>query len=251
MRTIILLTLMLSVSGCITSGDMPKREAEPKEAAKANLQLGSEYLQRGDRERALEKLQRAIEQDPGLAIAHAYLGLTYQQLGQHDEADTHYRQAIRIADDEPSVYNMYAVYLCRRDRLKEADRYFMAATKIASYNTPEAAYTNAGVCQLKVPNVEKAENYFRQALDLNPRYPDALWQMAQLTYAEGRDFQSRAFLQRLTEVARLSSAALWLGYRVETDMGDDDAAAQYARQLMDMFPESVEAAELSQVDPRY
>lgn len=248
MNVRLLAALVLVCSGCITTGDRQEREVSPKEAAATNLRLASEYLQRGDRERALEKLNRAIEQDPGLAVAHAYLGLTYEQLGQLDEAERHYRTAVRIADQDPSVYNMYAVYLCRRDRLKEADRYFQAAVRIPSYATPETALTNAGVCQLKVPDRDKAEQYFRQALSLNPRYADALWQMARVSFDAGREFQSRAFLQRLGEVATLPAAALWLGYKVEMRMGDNNAARSYAARLMEMYPDSVEAAELYDIE---
>ena len=243
--------LCVLLAGCVSSGGSSERPSSPKEAAMTNLRLGSEYLQRGDRETALEKLTRAVEQDPELAAAHAYLGLTYEQLGQVDEADRHYRAAIRLARDDANVQNMYAVYLCRRDRVAEADKYFMAAVAIPNYSTPETAFTNAGVCQLKIPDADKAESYFRQALDRNPRYADALWQMARLTHEAGRDFQTRAFLQRLQEVARLSPAALWLGYRIETAMGDERAAGAYADELMRTYPESVEAAELNEIVGRY
>lgn len=251
MKLAVTVLCLALATGCVSSSGPVKREASPKEAAMTNLRLGSEYLQRGDRETALEKLSRAVEQDPDLAPAHAYLALTYEQLGQIDEADRHYRAAIRLARDDAGVQNMYAVYLCRRDRLDEADRYFRAAISIPDYATPETALTNAGVCRLKVPDAASAEDYFRKALEINPRYPDALWQMARLTHQAGRDFQTRAFLQRLSEVARLSAAALWLGYRVETALGGDKAAAEYADQLMQAYPESIEAAELNEIVGRY
>lgn len=251
MKRVSIVLWVLLAAGCVTSGDAVKRETSPKEAAMTNLRLGSEYLQRGDRETALDKLTRAVEQDPELAPAHAYLGLTYEQLGQIDEADRHYRAAIRLARDDAGVQNMYAVYLCRRDRVGEADKHFMAAVEIPHYSTPETAYTNAGVCQLKVSDTSKAEAYFREALGRNPRYPDALWQMARLTHEAGRDFQTRAFLQRLQEVAQLSAAALWLGYQVESALGDEQAADRYADKLMQSYPESVEAAELNEIVGRY
>lgn len=234
--------ILLLLAGCITTkSGPPAREAVPKEAAVTNLRLGSEYLQRGDRERALEKLLRAVEQNPDLGPAHAYLALTYEQLGQPNSAEKHYRIAVRLDDDDPSVQNMYAVYLCRHDRVAEAEKHFLAATKIPTYATPETALTNAGVCSLKIPDEERAERYFREALALNPRYGDALWQMARLSHAAGRDFQARAFLQRLAEVTELRSAALWLGVQVESTLDSPRAAEQYGRQLMENYPESVEA----------
>lgn len=242
MRRLLSALVLLALAGCITTkSGPPPREAAPEQAALTNLRLGSEYLQRGDRERALEKLLRAIEQDPDLGPAHAYLALTYEQLGQPREAEKHYRSAVRLDGDDPAVQNMYAVYLCRHDRVEDAEKHFMAAVKIPTYATPETAYTNAGVCSLKIPDPERAERYFREALALNPRYGDALWQMARLSHAAGRDFQARAFLQRLAEVTQLQAAALWLGVQVESRLDAPRDAERYGRQLMDKFPESVEA----------
>lgn len=242
MKQLALALVLLTLVACVTTRTgPPPREVEPEQAALTNLRLGSEYLQRGDRERALEKLLRAVEQDPDLGAAHAYLGLTYEQLGQPAEADKHYRAAVRLDGNDPAVQNMYAVYLCRHDRITQAEKHFLAAIKIPTYATPETAYTNAGVCALKIPDPERAERYFREALALNPRYADALWQMARLAHNAGRDFQARAFLQRLADVAQLPPAALWLGVQVEHRLGDERVARRYGQELLERFPESVEA----------
>ncbi|MBT8137486.1 MAG: type IV pilus biogenesis/stability protein PilW [Gammaproteobacteria bacterium] len=240
MRIVICALLVVFAGACVTTGDVDPVEADPREAALTNLRLGSEYLQRGERERALNKLTRAVQQDPHLAPAHAYLALAYEQLGRADEAGRHYRTALRLDDNDATVRNMYAVHLCRNGRIDEAEKNFLAAATVPTYITPETALTNAGVCVMKLPDQEKAEAYFRQALNLNPRYADALWQMAKLSTTANRDFQARAFLQRLDEVATMSSQALWLGVQIERRLGDSRAAALYAEQLRLKYPESVE-----------
>ncbi len=247
MKRLALLLAVLAATGCVTTGDLPSAaEASPEDAALANLRLGSEYLQRGERERALDKLNRAIEQDPHLAPAHAYLGMVYGDLGRNDEASRHFRTALRLDDEDATVRNMYAVHLCRNDKIREAEENFLAAATVPSYTTPEIAYTNAGVCVLKLPDNELAENYFRTALQHNPRYAKALWQMTKLTNNVDRAFQSRAFLQRLSEVMQLSPQALWVGVQVEQTLGDERAADEYARMLMRDYPESVEARLLAE-----
>ena len=100
------------------------------------------------------------------------------------------------------------------------------------------------MCVLNRPDIEAAEAYFRHALDRNPNYPEALWQLATLTFNEGRYLQSRAFLQRFSETAKLSSESLWLAVRVERELGDTGAAGRYERALIDRFPESVETRQL-------
>ncbi|MDH3589819.1 MAG: type IV pilus biogenesis/stability protein PilW [Gammaproteobacteria bacterium] len=241
MRLVTGVLMALLLVACITTGDVdPGTEVSPQEAALTNLRLGSEYLQRGQTDRALAKLNRAVEQDPHLAPAHAYLGLVYEQLNQQKEAGKHYKTALRLDDDDPTVRNMYAVYLCRNNRMQEAEEQFLAAATVPGYRTPETAYTNAGLCLQRAADNAKAETYFRKALTLNPRYREALWQMAKLANAADRDFQARAFLQRLSEVGDLSSQALWLGIQVERKLGDSRAADEYAEMLRAKYPESNE-----------
>lgn len=235
-----------ATSSCVTTGDLPRPEGSPAEAARTNLQLGVEYVKRGQHERALDKFKRAVSQDPHLGPAHAYLGYVYEQVGQPGEAEKHYKTALRLDDDDATVRNMYAVYLCRNDRIKDAEKHFLAAATVPAYKTSETAYTNAGLCVLKLPDNEKAEGYFRQALQINPEYPDALWQMAKLSRSLDRDFQSRAFLQRLAEVGPLSAQALLLGVQVERKMGDNRTADRYGQELRLRYPDSEEARRLAE-----
>ena len=55
MKQLSIVLVVLLAAGCVTSGDSVERASSPKEAALTNLRLGSEYLQRGDRNTALEK----------------------------------------------------------------------------------------------------------------------------------------------------------------------------------------------------
>jgi type IV pilus assembly protein PilF len=108
------------------------------------------------------------------------------------------------------------------------------------YKTPEFAYTNAGVCALKIPDVAKAEEYFRQALKINPRFGDALFEMAQLNFNRTNYLPARAYLQRHMEVSQRTSASLWLGIRIERALGDTATADIYAKLLKTDFPNSKE-----------
>lgn len=235
-----LLAAVLALCACTNTANVRNEDSQATRAASVNVQLGAGYISQGKNELALSKLKRALEQDPKLSIAHSVIAILYERLGEFEKADTHHRQAVELAPLDPEAHNNYGSFLCGRNRLKEADAQFLAALKDPLYKTPEYAYTNAGVCAQRIPDVAKAEEYFRQALRVNPRFGSALFEMAQLNFSRGSHLPARGYLQRHLEVSQRSPAAMWLGVRIERALGDNITADSYAKVLKTDFPSSRE-----------
>ena len=212
------------------------------------MRLAAAYIQRGQYEAAMEKLNRAQEQDPKSAEAETVLGVLYETIGDRDEAGIHYRRAVQLGPEDPNALNNYGTWLCQDGRIQQAEKQFLAAADSRFYRTPEVALTNAGSCAMRDDQVVKAEQYFRRALDINAGYPDALYQLASLKYGQGDYMRARAFLQRYLEVAPADAESLLLAIRVEKALGDDDAARNYRNALMADFPDSAEARKLRDGD---
>lgn len=246
-KLLVAIGVVLPLAACVTETKVdPRPPEEPKEAAQINAQLGAEYLRQGKLDLAQEKLEKAIEQDPQLADARTWLALLYDQLGETDKAEKQYERALRLDPGVATVLNQYGAFLCRHDREKESVRYFEQAAKDRRYRTPEVALTNAGVCLVRVHELDDADAHFRQALQINPRFQDALWHMSRLSFERANYLGARAFLQRYAEVGTMNAAALWLGVRIERELGDADASERYAQRLQQEFPESDEARLLAE-----
>lgn len=235
---------LLAMTACITETTGRIKPAEQsEEAADLNVQLGIGYLRQGDWQSARVKLEKAAEQDPGNIVAHRALGLVYENLGDTEGAERHYRRAVTLGPQNPDALNSLAVFLCgdeggRDEALDLFDRALsIPLSKV--FANKAMLYTNAGVC-MKGYNLERSEDYLRAALAADPQFADALLQVADVSYQRGNYLQSRAFLQRHLAVAALSPSALWLGVRVEKSMGDFKAADEFGNQLRKAFPESVE-----------
>lgn len=245
---IAMLTLVL-LAGCVsTTSGSRKPKASDADAAQANAALGMNYMQQGNFELALDKLQRAVRQDPGMAEAHGAIAMLYSRMGDPDLAENHYKRALQLTPGNPVLQNNYGVFLCGRGRHEEAEKSFLSAAGNARYRTPEAALANAGVCARQIPSAEKAEMFFRQALDRNPRFSEALWQMADLSFERGNLLQARAFLERHMDNANATPEALWLGVRMEQSLGHDDVARNYAGRLKSEFPTSVQTRFLLELE---
>ncbi len=240
--------LVVPLTSCITeSTGFAIPEEQPQEAANLNMQLGIGYLRQGDWQSARVKLEKAVELDADNAIAQRALGLVYQELGDMDGAERHFRRSVALDSKDPDALNSLAVFLCRNEQTRaEALGLFDRALSIplsAAFSNKAMLYTNAGVC-MKGQDLERSEDYLRAALAEDPQFADALLQIADVTFQRGNALQSRAFIERHLAVAAPSPGALWLGARIESSMGDFKASDDYGNQLRTQFPESLETRQL-------
>lgn len=236
----------LGVISCVTTGDEPDRnEGSPSEAAQINYELGSQYLRQGRLKLARERLERAIEQDPALPGPYMAIALIHERGGDIERADTAYRQALRVARSDANVQNSYAVFLCNRGRYAEGQQYFSKAAENDDNRAPEVAFSNAGVCALEQPDLAAAERHFRNALQRNPEYSDALLQMASVSFRQGKFLPARAFLERYEAAHKMTAEALLLAVQIEKSNGNSRATNTYAELLRTRFPESDETRQLN------
>ncbi|MBK8163049.1 MAG: type IV pilus biogenesis/stability protein PilW [Gammaproteobacteria bacterium] len=241
-RSLAAVALLLVLAAC--SSGPKKYEQHRDSSADINAKLGLSYMQQGDYDVAMEKLKKALEQDPDSVAAHHYSAELYKALNNHELAEYHYKKALRLEPDDPAIQNNFGVYLCGRKRYDEAEKHFMLATGIPTYQRPEEAHENAGLCALRIPDPKRAESHFRRALEINPLLPNSLYQMALLNFNAQQYLPARAFLQRYSAFASPTPQTLWLAFRVERALDNVSEAEHYALELRSRFPQSEEAGEL-------
>jgi type IV pilus assembly protein PilF len=221
--------------------------ANEQEAAILNVRLGVAYLQQGNLAIAKEKLERALKQNPRDPNVHAALALLYERLGSPAQVDAHFNTAMRLAPRDPDISNNYAVYLCKAGRHAEGVKRFERAARNALYRTPEAAYTNAGVCLRRAGRAKEAEEYFRRALEKRPNYAEAAVQLGDLYLEQGRTTEARARIDHYLGEFAPTPDLLLLGVRVSRTLGDRLAEQRYARRLRLDFPDSDAARALAEL----
>ena len=238
---LIMTAIMSILCGCISSTTDLRRFEGSDDAAEQNYQLGAQYFRNGNYELARDRLQRALEFDSKMASAHSTLALTYVQLGNTRLATESFNRAVRLAPNDHDVRNAYAVFLCGQRDYDEAQRQFDRAINVRDNDNPELMMSNAGVCMAKKPDLELAEQYFRQAIERRQNYGEALIQLAALKHRTEENLTARGFLQRYLAANEASAAVLYLAIQIETKLGDDRAATNYMNQLLRDFPDSPEA----------
>ena len=239
---LLVVTAIISIlCGCVSSTTEVRRYEEEDDAADQNYQLGVQYFRKGNYDLARDRLIRAVEFDPRMAAAHSMLALTYVQLGNTRLATESFNSSVRYGPNDQDVRNAYAVFLCGQGRYDDAQEQFDRAIAIRVNDNPEIMMSNAGVCMAKKPDLELAEQYFRQALTRRPTYGEALIQLAALKHRTGDNFNAGAFIQRYLATNEASAAVLYLAIQIETANGNDRAATDLMNQLLRDFPDSAEA----------
>ncbi|MGH8222922.1 MAG: type IV pilus biogenesis/stability protein PilW, partial [Woeseiaceae bacterium] len=188
----------LLLAGCVTSTTTGPKRSEPndREAAEQYYQLGARYYRNGNYELARERLERSLEYDPRLAIAHSTLALAYEGLHNTRKASGHYKLALRYAPKDVDVRNNYAVFLCRQQDFDAAREQFDVAVDLVGNDNPAVSLTNAGVCMAQKPDYAAAEAYLREALKRRPKHAEALFQMSALKFRTEEYSQARAYTRR-------------------------------------------------------
>ncbi len=211
------------------------------EAARLNVSLGQAYLAKGQLERAMEKLQKAVQLDPKSSDAHTLLAVLYEQINKDKRAEEHYLRAYKLTPELGASNNNLGRFYCARGKFAEADKHFAAALADPFYKNPETALVNRAACAMRWGKRDLAAESLRLVLQASPEHSQALRQMAQLAF-EDRDYmRARAFIERHLSGAPAAPDSLLLGLRIETELSDRRAIESYRRRLLTEFPDSDQA----------
>ncbi len=94
--------------------------------------LGVAYRKMGEHDKALVALQRAIEIEPKLAMAHLNLGTVYADQKRFDKAEESFKEAIRLDDKLVEAYANLIILYCKQNRFAEAIKLLENLERLAS-----------------------------------------------------------------------------------------------------------------------
>jgi Tfp pilus assembly protein PilF len=133
------------------------------------LQQAYKAQMEGDYEGAIELYKKSLELHP-TAEAHTFLGWTYHFQGKVDEAIAECKRAIEVDPDFGNPYNDIGAYLIALGRNDEAIPWLERATEAPRYDPRHYPYFNLGRVYYAKGMINRAREYFQEALRIEPRY---------------------------------------------------------------------------------
>lgn len=246
MKVFKLMWLVLLLAGCASqgggsAGTPTETTTHAQAVAKIHTELAASYFERAQYGIALQEIEVALNSESGYAPAFNVRGLIRMALREDQQAEEDFRRSLQLDGKDPNTHNNYGWFLCQRGRENEAVVQFMEALKNPLYATPEIAYVNAGACSKKIGKMKEAEEYLQRALVRRPNMAEALFNLADVSFATHDYAGARSyFLRFLQNSPELTAEQLWLAVRIERRIGSKNSEESYALQLRKRFPDARE-----------
>lgn len=240
LRGLIIVSFVV-LTACVskqTSQMQVKREDPRTKAASYNTQLGLAYLDQGNIKRAKKKLLLALSQAPNSPEVNGSMAYYLETTGELNKADAYYKKAIKLAPNSGAQLNNYGAYLCRRGLYLEANHRFEQAAKDPRYLNTAAAYENAGLCSMAIPDIKKAKNYFDKALMQDPKRIQSLQQLVVISQRLKNSRQALAYADVLDKNKQLNAESAHYAYLASKSLGDANKTLHYRVLLQRQFSSS-------------
>jgi type IV pilus biogenesis/stability protein PilW len=185
-----ILFAILLIAACASTNEDKKEgpELDPakKREAEAARNLGEAYYHQERHSAALKEFLKAEKIDPNDKFLQNDLGLVYKAKKRYDQAIYHFKRALEIDPEySPARNNLGNAYMAKKD-YDAAIIQYREVTEDVLYLTPHYPLTNMGLAYMGKKNYKRAEQYFLEALEIEPNYTNALLGLAKTYIAQGR-----------------------------------------------------------------
>jgi len=187
-------------------------------------------FQKGQYDRAIDLISKAIEQNPQNSQFHNSIGAVYKTLGKLQKAADAYRRAILLNPAFGEGYSNLGFVLLLQGRPRVA----IEKCKKAVQLKPDfaQAYNNLGLALQIEGEVAEAIENFTQAIKIEPKYAQAYSNLGTALKTEGRFDEAAQNHKRAIQIApNFAEAYNNLGWVLNAQGKDDEAIENYREAL--------------------
>jgi tetratricopeptide (TPR) repeat protein len=178
--------LALGVVSCTANMEAKKKQGE------AYRNLGEAYYRQGNYALALKELLKSEALYPDDPFLQNDLGLTYMAKNKPDLAIKYFNRALEIKPDYvPARNNLGVAYLSKKE-WDAAIECFKEVTGNLVYATPHFPLSNLGLAYYNKKEYTRAEKYYLEALEVEPKFVNAMLGLGRTYIAMGKSSEAVA-----------------------------------------------------------
>ncbi len=182
--------------------------------ARAHFNLAVVYEDLGQSDKALDHYRKALEADANAQDARLNLAMLLLKLGRTDAAIAEFEASVQQKPDNAEAwFDLGGAYEIRSDKQAEPARTAGFRKAIESYykcialdRRHHRAFYNIGVVHGRLQDVDGEINAYRKAIELEPGYTPALYNLAFALRDKGDRAGAIAALERYIALVGASSA---------------------------------------------
>jgi arylsulfatase A-like enzyme/Tfp pilus assembly protein PilF len=163
-----------------------------------DIESGLFFFSQGDHAGTLDILNRALAQDKNIPIVYSHIGWSHIQLGQYDEAERVYRQALERGIETSEIHSSLGLIYYNRRNFAKAEQELLVALTLEEINVP-AHYRLADVYRA-TKKYTKAIEHYRRVLEINPGYVWALNGLGRALAMEGKNEEALAAFRDVVRI---------------------------------------------------
>jgi cellulose synthase operon protein C len=172
----------------------------------ALIYRGQIQLRDGHVQGAVASLQAALKSDPDNGVAHYHLGLAYDQLGDLSQAETEWRDAVRLKPDLMEAQRALAAVSIRKGDWDALNQ--IATTIIQAQPMVPDGYGLRSVADLNLKQYTRAEQDINKAIEVAPQNPIGYIQMGNLRQLQKQYAESEKSYLKALDIDPSNSDAL-------------------------------------------
>ncbi|MCP4157245.1 MAG: tetratricopeptide repeat protein [bacterium] len=128
------------------------------------------YLNNGELAVAEKKFKKALKKKFDMVGAINGMGIIYLQRREFDKAARNFRRVVQLNPKLIDAYNYLGVIFSEKGQYELAKENLLIAANSESYRTPENAFVNLALLELKYKKYKAAERYAQKGLAENKNF---------------------------------------------------------------------------------
>lgn len=162
-RTLAGLVAVALLAGCVSAGELKKRDRE----SDGYYKQGLSHMET-NQQQAFVAFQKAIQLNPDNYDAHYALGSIHFQRKEYAAAEREFKRCIELMPDNGEAFNFYGRTLIELKRLPEAVEVLRKTVALPLYATPDRAYMHLYYALSLQGDTAGAIQALQEALKIDP-----------------------------------------------------------------------------------